>query len=166
MPSFSHRSDGFKPSEYFLNALSFALADRVAGVSCGSLIDRTTSVGYVHCDVWRDVSLAHSLNNFSCVIALIRTKSDALISADRLDHLNGGGAFRRSGGERQSNISDESVAILHQRMPDVCQARLVRRALAKQTRIRISRGFVSFVRAFRIIVRAGSTVERDASKAT
>ena len=61
-------ADRLAPAERLLDALSLPLAHRIAGMSCGTGVDRGTSSADVLCDMWRDVECAHVGDECRCVV--------------------------------------------------------------------------------------------------
>src|SRR5438477_6171271 len=136
--SLSETADRLHPSEDLLDALADALAHGVAGEPRRACVDRGAAPLRALCNVRDDVHFAAAVHEVAGVVALVARDRDALLADKRLaDHLQRASALRVSGRGRDTEIDEQAIAILHQRVRAVRELRLFAEALARELRLGI-----------------------------
>src|SRR6267154_5303822 len=142
----TQQSDIFHPAETFLNALPFLLADRVAAVPRGSLVDGAAARSLLILRYMRgNVHMSAFGDELSGVKALITAHRKALIAGQLLQHQQCRVALGAPVGLQQLRVHNQTVAILYQQIAAVTQLRLLACSLARQLRIPIGGGLMRLV---------------------
>src|ERR1700716_52460 len=131
-------ADRLAPAERLLDALSLPLAHRIAGMPCGTGIDRGTSSADVLCDMWRHVECAHVGDECCSVVTLVGAQGDAT-SPGRVahDHLFGSLSLSGTGRLGQRGRDDQSAAVFHQRVAHEAKLGFLAPSLAIKLRLGI-----------------------------
>src|SRR5580704_532605 len=128
-------SDGLGPAEALLDPLADALTDRVAGVPCGSAVDRSAAIGGVLGDVWSDLPLAASLAEVAVVVGLVRahrSTTSGAATALPAEHEQGSLGLGVAGRLGELEVDEQAVAVLHQRVAGIAELGLLAAAFAGQ----------------------------------
>jgi len=148
-PKSPHGCDVDPTGEYIvglLNALAHLLTGLVALVSGDPGIHRRVPVLGRH--VRRDLELATALDEGLTVIALVGPdRSPLVLVAPTLQHGQRRLALGRAAGMGDLDIHDQPVAVLHEDVPHVAQARFVAPALLEQAGIGVRGAGVGVVAA-------------------
>jgi hypothetical protein len=145
----AQRAGLLQPSEALLHQPAAAQADRVAGVPCGSPVEVRAALGVVLRNMQGDVELERSLDEVLRVAGLVRAQRDAPFAASALlfEQDQRGLAFGVAIGRGHHRGGDQAVAVLHQRVAEIGQMRLLAIALHVQPRVRIGGRLMRLVRA-------------------
>src|SRR5207237_6415605 len=86
MARLAQAGNRFEPAEDLLDAFPFALADQIAGMTSGALIDDS---GALAGQVWSDLVMAQLLNKLLAVVALVGAQGHATPARDLFHHRHG-----------------------------------------------------------------------------
>jgi len=145
----SQRAGLLQPSEALFDQPATAQADGIACVSRGAAIQIAASSLFVLCNVRRYIQRARRAHKILRVISLVRAQCDAprAIFLPLVEHQQRGVALGKSIGGRDHRGGDQSVAILHQRVAQIAQLRLLAIALLIESRVGIGGRFMRLIAA-------------------
>src|SRR5881628_1615263 len=92
VPRLAHQPDGFEPAEDLLHSLAPLLADRVARMPSGSIVNRAAAArAGVLGDMWGHSEQAHRRDEIARVIALVGPEGEAPVAIQRPEQFERGG---------------------------------------------------------------------------
>src|SRR5712691_6642702 len=109
MSGLAHQPDCLHPAEDLFDALAFLLAHGVTGMTSGSAVDRTGTIGVVLRDVRDDFQAPARASEVSCVVVLVAAQGRR--AADLPSHHKRSFPFRRARGWSDAGVDDQPVAI-------------------------------------------------------
>src|SRR5207247_6122453 len=122
VPRLAHQPDGFEPAEDLLHSLAPLLADRVARMPSGSIVNRAAAaMAGVLGDMWGHSEQAHRRDEIARVIALVGPEGEAPVAIQRPEQFERGGPLSVSAGRDHTATDGEAVAVLHQHVTGVEQ---------------------------------------------
>src|SRR5215467_1436912 len=136
VPGLAEATNGFEPTERYLDLLSLDHADAIAGVTRGPRINGRPAIGVVLGHMGRAAALATSSDEVRGVIAFVGANGASRFGVV-INHVKGSGAFSRTVGLREPSVDDEPVAVLRRQMAHVTEFCLLSSPLAEQPRVRI-----------------------------
>jgi hypothetical protein len=119
VPGLAEPTNGFEPTERFLDLLSLDHADAIAGVMRGPRINGRPAIGVVLRHMGRAAALATSSDEVRGVIAFVGANGARFGVV--INHVKGSGAFSRTVGLCEPSVDDELVAVLRQQMAHVTE---------------------------------------------
>src|SRR2546425_122248 len=120
VPRLAHQPDGFEPAEDLLHALAPLLADRVARMPSGSIVNRAAAaLAGVLGDMGGHSEQAHRRDEIARVIALVGPEGEAPVAIQRPEQFERGGPFGVAAGGEHAAADRQAVAGFHQHVAGV-----------------------------------------------
>src|SRR5712691_12383311 len=144
MPSLTQAGDGLEPAEDFFYPFAFLLANRVARMASGALID---NAGGLARNMWSYLVVAQLLHKLLAVVAFVGPERDPLLPRNLFHHRERGLRLGPAIGLGDVAIDRDPVAVLHQHVPGVAQLGFLARTLARQPRLGVGGRLMGIVAA-------------------
>ena len=157
----AHWTGLLEPSESLFDQPAAVQADGVAGMPRGSAAEVGAASLLVLRHMRGDVQLACGRDEILGVVSLVRAYGDATLAAFLfvLEHQQRSLTLGIAVGLGRHGGGDQAVAVLHQRVSQIRQVRLLAVALLVQPRVRVGGRFMGIVRAFVAVeVRASAAI--------
>src|SRR5437660_7447025 len=120
VPRLAHQPDGFEPAEDLLHSLAPLLADRVARMPSGSIVNRAAAaMAGVLGDMWGHSEQAHRRDEIARGIALVGPEGEAPVAIQRPEQFERGGPFGVAAGGEHAAADGQAVAVFHQHVAGV-----------------------------------------------
>src|SRR5688572_4240750 len=141
--------DRLDPAECLLDALADTLTDGITALPGRSPVNGRAAAAGVLGNMRRHVHRAQLVDKVCRIVGFVSAKCDRRRSVGtRFDHVQCRHPFGMPARQCQAGVDQETVAVLHQPMPDEAQLRLLAFALAVEPGIRIGGRSMGVVRAF------------------
>src|SRR5512145_83324 len=145
MPSLAHQPDSLQPPEDLLHPFALSLTDLVSRMSGRSAIQSAALLlrhvrGYLH--------PTQLLNKVPHIVVLISSQRYPMISPDLITHHHGGFPLCRARRLAQIAVNHQTIAVLHQRMPQITKLGLLPLGFLIQPSLWVGAGLVRIVGSF------------------
>src|SRR5215472_1822659 len=144
MARLTQPTHGFEPAKDLFHPFALALADRVARIAGGALVN---DAALLACEMRSYSMLAHCLNQFFAVVAFVGAQRDPMPARNLLHHRQRRLRFGTPGSLGYAAVDRQPVAILHQHMSGVTELGLFALPLARQQGLWICSRLVGIVAA-------------------
>src|SRR5256712_7053163 len=148
VPRLAHQPDGFEPAEDLLHSLAPLLADRVARMPSGSIVNRAAAaMAGVLGDMGGHSEQAHRRDEIARVIALVGPEGEAPVAIQRPEQFERGGPFGVAAGGEHAAAGGPAGAVFHQHVAGVEELGFLPFAFAREPRVGIRCGRMGGVAA-------------------
>src|SRR6201981_3037725 len=132
-------ADGFHPAEGLLDSFTYPLADCVTRMTSGPRVESGTSgPRVILCHVRGDIEPAAGRDELARVIALIAAQRDSMTARQSfIDHCHRRPPLGQAVGRLDLKLTQQRIAVLHQRVGRVAKLGFLALTLACQQRLRV-----------------------------
>ena len=144
MASLAQPANRLEPAENLLDPFALALADCVARVPGGALVDDAALFAR---EMRRHLMLAQFLHQFPAVVTLVGAQRDPTPARNSPHHRHRRLRFGAPSGLSHTTVNCQAITVLHQHVSGVTELGLLALTLTGQQRLGIGSGLVGVVAA-------------------